>query len=304
MSILTWEVTNKMKSSLKSLKPLLGAALLLQVLCVCTAAEKRTSLQVKAVGYRVIPHERTTYYRTQGYSNTSCYGSGTYFGSTVSATADCSTVSTPPQVQPITIRSVEIYNQVEADGQVYTIRCIANWVGSNCSWLTPGDVFPAEIEGRTMWIVGRKGGNLGKEARGKHQLLDMRPTPVIADTVSQVTVAPPVIPIPNPPYVPESPRPGSTTSPKAETSSSVPQKIVVRFTSIPSNAEVNVDGNYWGSTPTADLARLPAGMHTIVVRKLGYKPWERKIDLAAGDDRTVNAELEVDPTKPRVSGLN
>jgi hypothetical protein len=80
--------------------------------------------------------------------------------------------------------------------------------------------------------------------------------------------------------------------------------ITVRFTSTPSNAEVNVDGNYWGSTPTAELKRLPAGSHTIVVRKNGYKPWERKIELAPGDDRTVNAELEVDPLKPRIAGSN
>jgi len=83
--------------------------------------------------------------------------------------------------------------------------------------------------------------------------------------------------------------------------------ITVRVTSAPSNAEVDLDGNYWGSTPTADLKRLPPGTHTIVVKKLGYTPWERKIDLAAGDDRTINAELEavpVDKTKPRISGLN
>jgi PEGA domain len=83
--------------------------------------------------------------------------------------------------------------------------------------------------------------------------------------------------------------------------------ITVRFASTPTNAEVDVDGVYWGTTPTADLKRLPAGAHTIVVKKIGYQPWERKIDLAAGDDRTINAELEavpVDKTKPRISGLN
>jgi hypothetical protein len=80
--------------------------------------------------------------------------------------------------------------------------------------------------------------------------------------------------------------------------------ITVRFASTPANAEVDVDGIYWGTTPTADLKRLPAGTHTVVVKKIGHKPWERKIDLAAGDDRTVNAELEVDSTKPHISGLN
>ena len=64
-----------------------------------------------------------------------------------------------------------------------------------------------------------------------------------------------------------------------------------------------MDGSYWGTTPTSDLTRLQAGTHTIVVKRLGYKSWERKIDLAVGDERTVNAELEVDPSKPRVTGL-
>jgi hypothetical protein len=80
--------------------------------------------------------------------------------------------------------------------------------------------------------------------------------------------------------------------------------ITVRFTSAPGSAEVDVDGSYWGTTPTSDLTRLPAGAHTIVVKKIGYKTWERKLDLAAGDDRTVNAELEVDNAKARISGLN
>lgn len=84
-----------------------------------------------------------------------------------------------------------------------------------------------------------------------------------------------------------------------------PQTIIIRFISTPANAEVQVDGEYWGSTPTADLTRIQAGAHTILVKKLGFQPWERKITLALGDDRTINAELEPqtqDPNKPRISG--
>jgi hypothetical protein len=91
---------------------------------------------------------------------------------------------------------------------------------------------------------------------------------------------------------------------KAEPPAPAPRGIIVRFTSTPGNAEVDVDGSYWGTTPTADLTRLQGGTHTISVRKLGYKPWERKLDLAAGDNRTINAELEVDPTKGHIAGLN
>jgi PEGA domain len=80
---------------------------------------------------------------------------------------------------------------------------------------------------------------------------------------------------------------------------------IVRFLSTPTNAEVQVDGEYWGNTPTADLTRLPVGPHTILVKKVGYQAWERKITLAPGDNRTISAELEVqprDPTKPHIAG--
>jgi len=98
--------------------------------------------------------------------------------------------------------------------------------------------------------------------------------------------------------------PANSEPPRRVDSVPLNKGITVRFTSAPGSAEVDVDGSYWGTTPTTDLTRLPVGAHTIVVKKLGYKPWERKIDLAAGDDRTVNAELEVDNTKARISGLN
>jgi hypothetical protein len=84
-----------------------------------------------------------------------------------------------------------------------------------------------------------------------------------------------------------------------------PEGTIVRFVSTPANAEVQVDGQYWGSTPTADLTRLPAGAHTILVKKVGYQPWERKITLASGDNRTISAELETqpqDPTKSHIAG--
>jgi len=97
----------------------------------------------------------------------------------------------------------------------------------------------------------------------------------------------------------------ATANPATPPATIVPHGITIRFTSTPANAEVDVDGSYWGSTPTADLTRLPEGSHTVVVQKAGYQRWERKIDLAAGDNRTINAELELDAdkTKARISGL-
>ena len=153
-----------------------AAVVLLCLVPVSQSKEKdKQMLMVLAVSYRAIPHERTTYYQTQGYSNTSCYGSGTDTGYWTNLNLNCQTVTTPPQTIPITVRSVEVYNRVEAGNMVYTITCSARWVGSHCSWLIPGDSFQAEVNGTTMWILGRKGGNMGKPIKAKFRLLDVRP---------------------------------------------------------------------------------------------------------------------------------
>jgi hypothetical protein len=144
----------------------------------CFAREKNNDkgkLAVSALAYRAIPHERTTYYRTQGYSNSTCYGSGTDWGYSTSLNINCQTITAPPQDIPVSVRSIEVYNALESNGTVYTVTCTAHWVGSKCAWLIPGDTFEAEVNGTTMWITGRKGGNMGKEMRTKFKILDIRP---------------------------------------------------------------------------------------------------------------------------------
>lgn len=95
-------------------------------------------------------------------------------------------------------------------------------------------------------------------------------------------------------------------APKSKAASALSENqgsIIIRITSTPTNAEVDIDGEYWGSTPTADLTRLPPGQHTIFVMKVNFEPWERKITIAPGDNRTINAELQPrDASKPRISG--
>jgi hypothetical protein len=133
-------------------------------------------LTVTSIAYRVIPHYRETRYQVPGHSNTSCYGSGTYLGGGFSsATADCSTTTTPSQEIYGRTGYLEIFNQVESDGIVFTLRCTARWYGSSCSSLEPGIKFAAEVKGKDMWITGRKGGNMGKEIHAKYQMLDRRP---------------------------------------------------------------------------------------------------------------------------------
>jgi len=85
--------------------------------------------------------------------------------------------------------------------------------------------------------------------------------------------------------------------------STAPPKL--RLTSNPSGAEVSIDGEYFGSTPTLEVGQKE-GTHNVRMKKQCYRPWERVIILKPGDTQAVVAELEperVDPTKPSVAGL-
>lgn len=160
---------------------LLGAFVAL----LCLAKTKEV-VYVRAVRHASQVNERTYTYTTPGTANTSCVGggTGTTVGgtTTVNTTANCQTTSTPAQTHQNTLTTVDVSNVVElmfdqnrSSGMQYTIVCRATWVGSNCTTLVEGEIFPAEIKGTTMWISERKGGNQAKVVRAKHKILDIRP---------------------------------------------------------------------------------------------------------------------------------
>lgn len=63
----------------------------------------------------------------------------------------------------------------------------------------------------------------------------------------------------------------------------------VAINSQPEGADIEVDGNYVGSTPST-LPMTP-GRHKIVVRKRGFQDWERQIQFMGGETQ-VQADLE------------
>jgi hypothetical protein len=76
----------------------------------------------------------------------------------------------------------------------------------------------------------------------------------------------------------------------ASLGASLPGSVAkLSLTSVPDGAEIEVDGNFVGSTPST--IDLPPGTHAIVVKKKGFANWERKAQLLAGDVR-INAELD------------
>jgi hypothetical protein len=59
--------------------------------------------------------------------------------------------------------------------------------------------------------------------------------------------------------------------------------------STPVGADIEIDGAFAGSTPSS--LSLSTGDHTVVVKKNGYKAWERKIKITGGNVNLA-AELE------------
>jgi hypothetical protein len=62
------------------------------------------------------------------------------------------------------------------------------------------------------------------------------------------------------------------------------------ITSVPDGADIEIDGNFSGNTPSDH--EVPEGEHSITVKKPGYKDWERKMKVAAGSNIHLSAEME------------
>jgi len=65
----------------------------------------------------------------------------------------------------------------------------------------------------------------------------------------------------------------------------------IEVASTPARAEIQLDGNFVGNTPST--IGVAAGYHTIAINKNGYKLWERKIRVNGGKVSVV-AELETE----------
>jgi hypothetical protein len=60
--------------------------------------------------------------------------------------------------------------------------------------------------------------------------------------------------------------------------------------SSPPGADIEIDGGFVGNTPS-DL-QVTEGEHSVVVKKSGFKDWERKVKVTTGSSVHISAELE------------
>ena len=65
----------------------------------------------------------------------------------------------------------------------------------------------------------------------------------------------------------------------------------VIFHSVPDGAEIYIDGNLIGNTPTQGLI-FQAGSYQVELKKSGYNSWSRKIMVISNSTMTFKVELE------------
>jgi hypothetical protein len=82
----------------------------------------------------------------------------------------------------------------------------------------------------------------------------------------------------------------TTTQPDKSTLTSSVSRISV--SSVPANADIEVDGSFVGSTPS--MIEVTAGEHSVLVKKTGYKNWERKLKVTGG---SINLSAELEKTQ-------
>jgi hypothetical protein len=64
----------------------------------------------------------------------------------------------------------------------------------------------------------------------------------------------------------------------------------LQIDSSPSGADIEVDGGFVGNTPSE--LQIAEGDHTVSVKKVGFKTWERKLKVSGGSSVHLSPELE------------
>jgi hypothetical protein len=80
------------------------------------------------------------------------------------------------------------------------------------------------------------------------------------------------------------------TSAAAAVSASTPSSAKLQLESNPTGADIEVDGNFVGNTPSD--VQVSDGEHAITIKKAGFKDWERKMKVSGGSSVHLSAELE------------
>jgi len=77
--------------------------------------------------------------------------------------------------------------------------------------------------------------------------------------------------------------------PASAVASAEPKQAELEVVSRPAGADIEIDGNFVGSTPSSVTAT--PGQHEVLVKKAGFEVWQRKVMVTGGHVR-LDAQLE------------
>lgn len=177
----------------------------------------------------------------------------------------------------------------EGNEPPFRISCTIDSRYSRCIPLAKGETFDAKREkhGITVYYVDDK----GKARKQLYTLVDKdadgkaRP-PATAVAAAPQPAPPAAAPVQSSPAPAPVPAVGSAQKITPEKS----EKVKCNFTSTPPGAEITLDGNYVGSTPSE--INLSTGTHTVVLSMPGFVQWKRDLTVIPGSDLTVGAILQ------------
>jgi hypothetical protein len=177
----------------------------------------------------------------------------------------------------------------EDNAPPYRISCTIESKFSRCIPLPKGETFDARREkhGITVYYEDDK----GKERKQLYMLVtaDAKtgPPAVAAPTAAATQPAQPAV-------APAQSSPAPTPVPAVGSAQKITpdntEKVKCSFTSTPPGAEITLDGNYVGSTPSE--INLSTGTHAVVLSMPGFVQWKRDLTVIPGSDLTVGAILQ------------
>lgn len=91
-------------------------------------------------------------------------------------------------------------------------------------------------------------------------------------------------------FQPAGSAPQQTQTASSPAQSASPTFAKLQIESSPPGADIEVDGSFVGNTPSE--VQVAEGDHTVVVKKAGFKNWERTLKSSAGSSVHLSAELE------------
>lgn len=236
-----------------------GRVLLILLLAV-SAAGQETHVVV------VASSTTKTTYRTADarptLMETSCLGDLSAFKKFKGFSANCNTTATPP---PEAFREHHFYDNyavLQSDAKAYLVYCSKKMPWERCSNLAPGDSFAIVSEyNNKVALVRAEGARLEK----------MELVQVISLQSSPGTLA------------------AETHRPSPE-GSLVTVWANLSVSSNPGNADVTIDGVFYGNTPVTK--KVSTGKHLVLIEQNGYEPWVQRVTLP---DDGLKLEVQLQP---------